>query len=250
MRHTLRTIATLSAGAVALVLASCAAAVPALGAPAQLLPPLLQSDDIDPDRPGTGLRVPGIRLQADVVRLMRFPAEGEVTVDDTFGACRGTDCERRHMGNDLFGPKLTPLVAAQAGRVTWFRSNASGTAGNGVGITDAEGWRYLYLHINNDTPGTDDGANPPEWRFAPGIGPDSTVDAGDLIGYLGDSGNAETTPPHLHFELRTPEGETIDPYPSLQAAQAASAGRPLDPSALGDDVEVSVPAGGAGTDTP
>jgi murein DD-endopeptidase MepM/ murein hydrolase activator NlpD len=156
---------------------------------------------------------------AEVVRPMRFPVTGEVEYTDTFGACRGVNCSRRHMGNDIFAPKLRPLVAAQTGRVTWLRTNASGTAGNGVGITDAQGWRYLYLHINNDTPGTDDGANPAEWRFAPGIRHGAMVEAGEVVGYLGDSGNAETTPPHLHFELRTPEGETINPHPSLRAAE-------------------------------
>jgi murein DD-endopeptidase MepM/ murein hydrolase activator NlpD len=242
----LRTLATLSAGAVSLALASCAVAAPALGAPAQLLPPLPAADDIDPFRPDLGLEFPGIQLQSDTVRLMRFPVdEDEVTIDDTFGACRGTNCERTHMGSDLFAPKLTPVVAAQAGRVTWFRSDATGTAGNGIGITDAEGWRYLYLHINNDTPGTDDGANPPEWRFAPGIEAGATVEAGDLLGYLGDSGNAETTPPHVHFELRTPGGRTIDPYPSLRTAYAARTGVPVDSSVVGDDVDLSVPATGS-----
>ena len=194
------------------------ASVPAHGAE----PPASSgSDDVDPFRDELGVSSPDIRLHADVVRPMRFPVRGEVEYTDTFGACRGVDCSRRHMGNDLFGPKLRPLVAAQTGRVTWLRTDASGTAGNGVGITDAEGWRYLYLHVNNDTPNTDDGANPAEWRFAPGIRYGATVEAGDVVGYLGDSGNAETTPSHLHFELRTPEGETINPYPSLRAAEDA-----------------------------
>lgn len=261
MRHSTRTLATLSASAVALVLASCAVAAPVLGSPApapagaaQLLPPLPSADDIDPFRPDLGLAFPGIKLEADVVRLMRFPVDDEVSYDETFGACRGSACERRHMGNDLFAPKLTPLVAAQSGRVTWFRADATGTAGNGIGITDAEGWRYLYLHVNNDTPGTDDGANPPTWRFAPGIGAGSTVEAGDLLGYLGDSGNAETTPPHVHFELRTPGGETINPYPSLQAAdpsaRAAQAARAGDTPLTGEDLDLGRPADDATPATP
>ncbi|HEY8525554.1 MAG TPA: M23 family metallopeptidase [Acidimicrobiales bacterium] len=175
--------------------------------------------DIAPDRPAD--EIPAGSAAADEIRLIRFPIGGDTAVsyEDTFGACRGTNCSRRHMGTDIFAPKLTPLVAAQAGRITWLRSDASGTAGNGVGITDAEGWRYLYLHLNNDTPGTDDGANPPEWRFAPGIALDAYVEAGDLLGYVGDSGNAETTPPHVHFELRRPDGVTINAYPSLRYAE-------------------------------
>jgi murein DD-endopeptidase MepM/ murein hydrolase activator NlpD len=198
----------------ALALGSCVAA-----APAHAAQPPLGSDDVSPFRDELGLSFPGIRLHADVVRLMRFPVTGEVSYTDTFGACRGVNCSRRHMGIDIFAPKLRPLVAAQTGRVTWLRTDSSGTAGNGVGITDAQGWRSLYLHVNNDTPGRDDGANPAEWRFAPGVALGRMVEAGDVIGYLGDSGNAETTPPHLHFELRTPEGKTVNAYPSLRAAQ-------------------------------
>ena len=66
------------------------------------------------------------------------------------------------------GAKLMPLVAAADGTVTFLRTDASGTSGNMVEITDDAGWSYWYLHINNDTPGTDDGANPAEYRFAPG----------------------------------------------------------------------------------
>jgi hypothetical protein len=125
------------------------------------------------------------------------------------------------MGVDIFAPKLTHLIAAADGHVTFLRTDASGTAGNGVGITDAQGWRYLYLHVNNDTPGTDDGRNPARWRFASGLTVGTKVYAGQIIGYLGDSGNAETTPPHLHFELRQPNLVTIDPYPSLLSASRA-----------------------------
>jgi murein DD-endopeptidase MepM/ murein hydrolase activator NlpD len=240
MRNRIRAVVGLPVTALAFGLGSCAPAVTAHAADSptgRLLPPV-GSDDVNPFRDELGLSFPGIRLRADpgdpadtadtaeaadTIRLMRFPVTGDVTYEDTFGACRGVDCSRQHMGIDIFAPKLRPLVAAQTGRVTWLRTNASGTAGNGVGITDAEGWRYLYLHVNNDTPGTDDSANPAEWRFASGVTMGSMVEAGDVIGFLGDSGNAETTPPHVHFELRTPAGETVNPYPSLRVAQGPAA---------------------------
>ncbi len=38
-----------------------------------------------------------------------------------------------------------------------------------LNLTGTDGWKYWYIHINNDTPGTDDGKNPAQWRFAPGI---------------------------------------------------------------------------------
>lgn len=89
-------------------------------------------------------------------------------------------CTRRHEGIDIFAPKLRPLHAASDGHVTWLRTDASGTAGNGVGITDARGWRYLYLHVNNDTPGTDDGRNPGAWRFTPVIRMGAKVYSADI----------------------------------------------------------------------
>ena len=184
-------------------------------------PPPDPEGDIDPDRPPddeiTPLAVP--------VRPIRFPLRSYSSFVDTFGACRD-GCTRRHEGIDIFTPKRTHLIAAADGHVTWLRTDASGTAGNGVGITDAQGWRYLYLHANNDSPGTDDGRNPARWRFSPGITLGTKVYAGQIIGYSGDSGNAETTPPHLHFEIRTPDLVEINPYPSLQRASLGAPGAP------------------------
>ncbi len=190
-------------------------------AAAETPPPPDPPGDIDPDRfePSSA-----VGTAAAEVRAIRFPVKGRVSYVDTFGACRD-GCSRQHMGTDIFGSKLQPLVAARDGWVTWVRTDASGTSGNGLAVTDAQGWRYLYLHVNNDTPGTDDGRNPARYRFAPGVSLGTKVYAGQHIAYLGDSGNAETTPPHLHFEIRRPDGVTINPYPSLRAAST----RPPDP---------------------
>ncbi len=156
-----------------------------------------------------------------VVREITFPVVGPVRYSDTFGACRGYRCSRSHMGTDIFGAKLAPLVAAADGTITFVRRSATSTAGNTVIIRDDEGWRYLYLHLNNDSPGTDDGANPQAWIMPNRLRVGDRVEAGDVIGYLGDSGNAERTPNHLHFELRPPQQDSINPTPSLQAAQGA-----------------------------
>jgi murein DD-endopeptidase MepM/ murein hydrolase activator NlpD len=208
--------------ALALVAGATATAVGSAGAPGAGGTPATQGGtDVDPDRPASPFWVERVLAEADIVRELQFPVLLGAEFADTFGACRGESCERSHRGNDLFAPKLRPLVAARSGTVTWLRTDAAGTAGNGVGITDADGWRYLYLHVNDDSPGSDDGANPATWRFGPGIELGAEVEAGQLIGYLGDSGNAESTPPHLHFELRTPYGFDIDPFPSLVAAVAA-----------------------------
>ena len=158
---------------------------------------------------------------AEPIREITFPAVGPIRYSDTFGACRGYRCSRAHQGADLFGVKLAPLVAAADGTITFVRRSATTSAGNTVILTDDEGWRYLYLHLNNDTPGTDDGANPQAWILPNGLRTGDRVSAGDVIGYLGDSGNAERTPSHLHFEIRPPGKRAINPTPSLRAAQEA-----------------------------
>jgi hypothetical protein len=147
------------------------------------------------------------------VRPIRFPVEGTVSYTDDFGAPRG---DHTHQGNDLLGVKLQRELAAADGVVTYRKLDP---AGNILIITDAEGWTYWYIHINNDTPGTDDGLNPPEWAFAPGVVLGARVFAGQFVAYMGDSGDAESTAPHLHFELHPPGSAAVDPYFSLQAAR-------------------------------
>ena len=151
-----------------------------------------------------------------------FPVDGTVHYTDDFGACR-EGCTRRHMGNDLLGAKLMHEVAASDGTIAWVHDTNSGTAGNMLQLTGNDGWVYWYIHINNDTPGTDDGKNPARWRLAPGIHAGSVVKAGQFIAYMGDSGDAESTQPHLHFEIHMPDGTVIDPYTSLRLSQGLAA---------------------------
>lgn len=172
-------------------------------------------------------------VAADAQTRMReilFPVVGPNTSGDTFGACR-SGCARGHEGTDIMAAKLTPIVAVRDAKVTGLETTAApdGSQGNYIFITDDEGWTYRYIHINNDTPHTDDGANPSEWLVAPGIERGSRVRAGQLISWVGDSGNAEGTAPHLHFEIYTPDGEVINSYKSLRAATRLTA--PLTPGA-------------------
>lgn len=156
-------------------------------------------------------------------RTLTFPVDAKVSYWDDFGACRD-GCSRTHEGNDLMGQKMMPLVAANDAVVVRMRTDAGGNSGNYVMLRDSLGWEYWYLHMNNDTPGTDDGLNLPEHTFAPGIAVGTWVQAGQLVGYLGDSGNAEFTSPHLHFELHRPDGAPVDPYTSLRFSQGLSSG--------------------------
>ena len=151
-----------------------------------------------------------------VLREMTFPVSGGVNFVDTHGAPRSGG--RTHQGQDLMGPKMTRLLAANDGTVTALRHDSSGLSGNSLTITDDDGWKYVYIHLNNDRPGTDDGANIYDQAFAPGLRRGSVVEAGDLVGFMGDSGNAENAGSHLHFELHRPDGTVVNAYPSLKAA--------------------------------
>jgi hypothetical protein len=145
-----------------------------------------------------------------------FPVEGPHSFTDDFGAPRSEG--RLHQGTDVFADKMTPVVAAADGTV--LRTSIGQRAGRYIVLKHADGWLSYYLHLNNDTPGTDDGLYD-EWPA--GIAKGATVEAGDLLGYVGDSGNAEETPAHLHFELHNPLGDPVNPYPHLLAATGASA---------------------------
>jgi hypothetical protein len=148
---------------------------------------------------------------------LTFPVTETVHYTDDFGG------PRDHPGNDLMGAKLDHELAANDGTITFARDDSSGHSGNMLILTVTDGWKYWYIHINNDAPGTDDGANPAKWRFAPGIAEGVHVKRGQFIAYMGDSGEAETTDPHLHFELHRPDDTFIDPYTSLRLAQGAGA---------------------------
>ncbi len=163
----------------------------------------------------------GIDDGAGTIPDIVFPVVGPNTYTDTWGACRGTGCSRSHKGVDIFSDRLTPMVAAADGVITSERRSGLTISGNTVIIQDDNGWRYIYIHLNNDTPGTDDGANPQGWIIPNGLRLGDRVEAGDVIGYLGDSGNAETTPPHVHFEIHQPGVGAINPTPIVAAAEAA-----------------------------
>jgi murein DD-endopeptidase MepM/ murein hydrolase activator NlpD len=149
---------------------------------------------------------------------MAWPLAGEGQIGSPFGADRDGGA-RKHKGNDIAAPKLTPVVAVADGVVARV-VQVQGTADCCYAIIEhADGWQSYYIHLNNDLFGTDDGR---------GVGvradltPGTAVAKGEVIGWVGDSGNAEETVPHLHFELHMPDGEAIDPRPSLLAAQSAT----------------------------
>ncbi len=158
-------------------------------------------------------------VETGEVRAVAFPVAGPITYVNDWGACRD-GCARAHKGNDLIGDRLQPILAMHDGVIDHLVNHP--TAGFGVAIRDDEGWQYHVYHMNNDDPGTDDGADPGTWRFLPGIVPGARVTAGQQLGWMGDSGNSEGSVPHAHVEIHRPDGTAINPYWSLRAAQRAA----------------------------
>ncbi len=140
-----------------------------------------------------------------------FPVDGEVWYSDDFGAPRAVG--GGHTGNDVFARKGTPLVAVQAGTVQELRYRSLG--GNSFHLVNDRGDYFYYAHL---------------LRYAAGITNGSAVEAGQMLGYVGNTGNAITTPPHVHFEIHPGGGAPIDPFPYLELwrGEAAATAQPAD----------------------
>jgi murein DD-endopeptidase MepM/ murein hydrolase activator NlpD len=122
---------------------------------------------------------------------------------------------RRHKGTDIISPRGTEILAVADGIVT--ELGESRMSGYFIRIDHGDDWTTSYLHLNNDTHGTDDGDGGTWTAFYPTLKPGDRVVAGQVIGYVGDSGNAEDTVPHTHFEIKH-DGEKTNPYPYLRDA--------------------------------
>jgi murein DD-endopeptidase MepM/ murein hydrolase activator NlpD len=132
-----------------------------------------------------------------------FPVAGEASFTDDYGAPRaGTGW---HQGNDLFAPTGTPLVAVADGTLSKVGVNTLG--GNRLWLTDDAGNEFYYAHMSAYAPASVEGAR---------------VRAGQVIGFVGTTGDAITTPPHLHFEVHPGGGDSVDPYPYLLAWRRGS----------------------------
>ena len=121
------------------------------------------------------------------------PVAHRVRFVDTWGATRAGG--RRHEGIDIFAPRGTPVVSTTRGFVTRVGTNRLGGRIVGVLGPGLE-WHY-YAHLD---------------RFGP-IREADIVQPGDVLGYVGDTGNARGTPPHLHYGVY--RGRAINPYPRL-----------------------------------
>jgi murein DD-endopeptidase MepM/ murein hydrolase activator NlpD len=145
-----------------------------------------------------------------------FPVLGTVEFSDDYGAPRP---QGRHEGIDILAPRHALALAAEAGRVRFY--TGSGRAGCMLYLDGKSGTTYYYIHLNNDlTTGNDNrGGCEVGVSYAKGLKSGTRVKAGQPIGYVGDSGDANGIHPHLHFEVHPHGGVSTDPYQRLIAAR-------------------------------
>ena len=137
--------------------------------PAPGFPPVQQPPDVTPKLTAGGYV---------------FPVYGPSSFVDTFGALRGDISSGWHHGDDIFAPLGAPLLAVASGTV--FSVGWNRVGGNRLWLRDGQGNLFYYAHLS---------------AFSPLAVNGSLVNAGDVIGFVGNTGDAEGTPFHLHFEI-------------------------------------------------
>jgi murein DD-endopeptidase MepM/ murein hydrolase activator NlpD len=127
-----------------------------------------------------------------------FPLVGDYTYSDDYGAARH---QGRHEGVDIMADRNTPIVAVVNATVQRLTRTETGLGGIYVWLRRADGTEYYYAHMNS---------------IATGLEAGQQVSAGQVIGAVGNTGDARYGATHLHFEIR-PGGTPTDPYPHLVA---------------------------------
>lgn len=166
-------------------------------------------------------------LSQPAPQSLPVPVEGvaKARLWDSYGDPRGGG--RRHEGIDIFAKRNTPVLSATEGYVSLGTNRLGGVT---VWVTGPAGWRHYYAHLER-------------WGD---VRQGQWVETGTVIGYVGNSGNAATTSPHLHYGIYPPAGGTLNPYPLLSAGPGpALARQPIaePPAEAGDE---SLPTQGIG----
>jgi peptidoglycan hydrolase-like protein with peptidoglycan-binding domain len=131
-----------------------------------------------------------------------FPTQGRCSFVDSWHD--GRSGGRLHIGVDIVGPKGLAIYAVTDGIITKMYGAESKLSGNAIRLTAADATYFFYAHLDS---------------FASGITVGSNVKAGQIIGYMGASGNAGGNS-HLHFEIHPGGGEAVNPYPIVKAVDA------------------------------
>lgn len=142
------------------------------------------------------------------VSLDVFPVQGQCWYGDTFQAPRGGG--RTHEGLDIIAAKGNLLYAVVSGTISKVYTDFPGSlSGNGLRVAQDNGTYFTYLHLD---------------ALAEGIGVGTKVTAGQVVGYVGNTGNSAT--PHLHFEIHPNGGAAINPYSIVKQIDACNVTAP------------------------
>jgi murein DD-endopeptidase MepM/ murein hydrolase activator NlpD len=141
------------------------------------------------------------KIKAEVDRRksgFAFPVGGAYSYTNTYGAPRmvGTEFYHRHEGTDIFALKGTPVLSVVNGVLERVGTDRLG----GIKLwvrSPGDNWSYYYAHLSG---------------YAKGVRNGLAVRKGQVIGYIGNTGNARTTPAHLHFETHLPGGKVVNSY--------------------------------------
>ena len=136
-----------------------------------------------------------------IPQISVFPSQGRCSFADTWQQSRPGG--RQHEGVDIMGVKGLALYAVVDGTITKMYGADAALSGNALRLTASDGTYFFYAHLDS---------------FAAGIAVGSVVKAGQIIGYMGATGNAGS--PHLHFEVHPKGGAPVNPYPIVKAVDA------------------------------
>lgn len=179
-----------------------------------------------------------IRIQPELLRsghytlsvtrepLLSFPVQNRTNdqISSFFGADRDGG-KRRHEGIDIFAPRGTPALACVNGLISGVGTNKLG--GNVVWLTDTKHeQRLYYAHLDRSN-----------------VREGQQVSLGDTVGFVGNTGNARTTGPHLHFGIYEFRGGPVDPLPYVRRGLGPARQQLLSERLLGDSVRVTTAQG-------
>jgi murein DD-endopeptidase MepM/ murein hydrolase activator NlpD len=139
-----------------------------------------------------------------VIQGFVFPVGTPNNFGDSFGAPRmvGTEYSHAHQGTDIMAPRGTPILACERGIIARIGTDVLG--GNKLYLKGESGTYYYYAHLE---------------RYADSLANGQVVDAGQVLGYVGDTGNAKGGPTHLHFEIHPDGGRAVNPYALLKVVK-------------------------------
>lgn len=175
-----------------------------------------------------------IRIQPELLRsgrytlsitrepVLSFPVRGRDSrqISSYFGVPRDAG-RRRHEGIDIFAPRGTPAIAASDGTISGVGTNNLG--GNVVYVSDSRRNQTLYYaHLDSQA-----------------VRQGQKVSVGDTVGFVGNTGNARTTSPHLHFGIYSSNTGAVDPLPFVRRGTGPARQSLIAAETLGDSVRIS-----------